>query len=104
MAAVTLEQLKEQISFTDDIGEADDALLTAKLNAAQGFIESQLGFTMQSRFTDEGDEIPPALSQAILQLAAWWYDQRETANVGNIVSEVPFGVTEIVTSYRDWCF
>ncbi|MEQ8292767.1 MAG: head-tail connector protein [Roseovarius sp.] len=42
--------------------------------------------------------------EAVLQLAAWWYEQRETALTGTIVAEVPFGVQEIITAYREFTF
>lgn len=105
MPIATLAQLKAQLNFTDDIGEADDALLNAKIEAAQNHIERLLGFRIAERFGGEDQEpVPPALAEAVLQLAAWWYEQREAVNVGNIVNQVPFNVTEIVSEYREWSF
>ena len=103
MAIVQLGDLKEQLSFTDDIGDADDAMLQRKLDAAQNHVERLLGYVIEDTFGGvDQDPIPPALVEAVSQLAAWWYDQREAA--GDAAREVPFGVREIVTEYREFTF
>lgn len=103
MAIVTLTDLKAQLSFTDDIGTDDDALLTGKIDAAQNHIERLLGFKIEETFGGDGqDPIPPALSEAVLQLSAHWYENREAAS--DSLRELPFGVREIVTEYREFTF
>lgn len=105
MAIVSLEDLREQLSFTDDVGGEDTILLSRKIAAAQNHIERLLGFKIEATFGGEGqDPVPPVLVEAVLQLAAWWYEQRETAIVGNGVNDVPFDVSEIVNEYREWAF
>jgi Phage QLRG family, putative DNA packaging. len=105
VAIVTLIQLKEQLAFSDDLGVVDDDLLARKLAAAQNHIERLLGYKIEETFGGDGQEpIPPALVEAVSQLAAWWYEQREAVNVGNIVTSVPFGVAEIVIEYREFTF
>lgn len=100
---VTLAQLKEQLAFTDDMGAVDDALLIRKAEAAQDLIQRRLGFRIEDRFGGEGQEaVPPALVEAVLMLAAWWYETRETA--GDNSREVPFGVSMIIDDFRDWSF
>lgn len=103
MAVATLGQLKEQLSITADIGTMDDAMLGRKLAAAQGFVERQLGYRIASRFGGVDQEpVPDDLVEAVLQLAAWWYESRETAGDG--AREVPFGVSDIIALHRDWSF
>lgn len=103
MAIATISDLKDQLSFTDDIGGADDVILMRKLDAAQNHVERMLGFKIEECFGGEDqDPIPPNLIEAVLQLGAWWYEQRETAVTGTIVAEVPYGVQELVNSYREW--
>lgn len=105
MAILTLPQIKEHLSFTDDIGDADDALLTRQIEAAQSHIERLIGFRIEESFGGEDqDPIPPDLVEAVSMLAAWWYDQRETAVTGTIVASVPFGVAEIINEYREFTF
>ena len=103
MAIVTLDQLKEQLAFTDDIGAVDNALLRRKIDAAQNHVERLLGFKIEATFGGvDQDPVPPALVEAVSQLAAWWYEQREAAGDG--AREVPFGVREIITEYREFTF
>ena len=99
MAIVTVSQLKAQLNFTADLGSADDALLTAKIDAAQAHIERMLGYTL----ADIGPDAAPAdLREAVLQLAAHWYEAREAA--GEAPREIPFGVSDIVMGRKDWSF
>ena len=103
MAIITLDEVKQQLAFTDDIGSTDDALIYRKIEAAQNHIERLLGFRIEANFGGvDQDPVPPVLIEAVSQLAAWWYEQREAASEG--AKEVPFGVREIVTEYREFTF
>lgn len=103
MAIVTLDQLKEQLAFTSDLGTLDDDLLNRKLAAAQNHVERLLGFKIETVFGGTGqDPVPPALVEAVSQLAAWWYENREAAGEG--AREMPFGVAEIILEYREFTF
>ena len=105
---LTVAQLKEQLNFTADLGTADDALIGRKIAAAQNHIERLLGFKIETAATDgrEGfeDGIPPALIEAVSQLAADWYENREATLVGVTAQSIPFGVEEIIREYRDFNF
>ncbi len=102
MAIVTLEDVKAQLSLTPD-QTADDTLIQGKIDAAQSHIERLLGFRIGDRFGGEGQEpVPDDLKEAVLQLAAWWFENREAAT--DMSRELPFGVTDIVTEYREWSF
>lgn len=103
MAILTVDQLKQHLAFTDDIGSADDDLLSRLIDAAQAHIERLLGYGIEATYGGEDqDPMPADLVQAVSQLAAFWYDQREAAGDG--VKEVPFGVRDIVNGYREWTF
>ena len=102
---VTLAQVKEQIGWTDDMGSIDDDLLTRKIEAAQDHIDRLLGFKIEETFGGQDqDPVPSSLVEAVSQLAAHWYEQRETAIAGQAMQPIPFGVWEIVTEYREWEF
>jgi hypothetical protein len=101
MAVLDLPRLKAQLSFTDDVGSEDDALLDSLALAAEGHIERLLGYRMEETFPDV---VPEPLVEACAQLAAWWYLQRETATLDERPVEVPFGVREIVAEFREYTF
>lgn len=111
MAYVTTAQVMDQLSLTEDMAGAQAALLARKLAAAQNHVERLLGYTLAARFIDpeaapvpedDREAFPPALGEAILQLVAWWFENRETAGPG--AREVPFGVRDLVSEYREWSF
>jgi len=91
---VTVALLKAQLNLD---GTDDDALLTHKIAAAEAWIEAQIGVA----FADL-DPYPASLDEAVLQLAAHWYEQREAVLIGVSANEVPFGVRELIASSRVW--
>jgi hypothetical protein len=97
--------LKQQLNATGIPGTDDDALIERKIGAAQNHIERLLGFKIEETYggTDQ-DEIPPALVEAVCQLAAHWYENREAALIGVNGQELPFGVWQIVNEYREYSF
>lgn len=101
MAIVTLQQVRDHIGLTEFNGA--EMLTQDKADAAQNHIERMLGYRIESRFGGEGQEpVPEALKEAVLQLAAWWFDNREA--VTDAARILPFGVSDIVAAYRDWTF
>jgi len=44
--------------------------------------------------------VPAPINQAILMLAAHFYENRESVVVGTIINDVPFGVDALLTPYR----
>ena len=105
MGIATIDQLAQQLSLTGEMALTDHALLSQNLDGAQNHIERLLGFKIEVMFGGEDQEpVPPALALAVLQLAAWWYEQREAALTGGAAAEVPFGVAQIVNEYREFTF
>lgn len=99
---VSLQELKGQLSLTSD-QQDDDPLIAGKIDAAQDHVERLLGYRIRVRYDDETlRPVPPALKEAVLQLATWWFENREAAT--DMSRELPFGVREIVNEYRDWTF
>ncbi|MEI4234992.1 head-tail connector protein [Roseovarius sp. D22-M7] len=90
MTAYTpLSLLKSQLNLDHDL---DDALLTHKLAAAEMWIGNHTGLPFAA-----GDA---AATEAALQLAAYWYEQREGASEISM-RLVPFGVYELLAPYRE---
>lgn len=97
---VTLDDMKEHLALTGD-QQDDDMLIQLKMDAAQSLIERMLGFGLIERFVLAHD-VPPDLREAVMQLAAWWYENREA--VIERGAPLPFGVAEIIDANRDWTF
>lgn len=101
MGIVTYDELRDHLGLTADNG--DEMLVQDKGDAAQNHIERLLGYRIDARFGGDGQEpVPPALKEAVLQLACWWFENREAAT--DLSRILPFGVTEIVSEYREWTF
>ena len=90
MTAITpLNLLKLQLNLDHDL---DDALLAHKLDAAEIWIGNHTGMAFVA-----GDAV---LTEAALQLASYWYEQRESAS-DVTMRPVPFGVYELLAPYRE---
>lgn len=99
---ITVDEMKQQLGFTDDMGNDDDALLEGKIEAAQAHIERLLGYKLDAEFPN--DSTPADLKEAIRLLTAHWYENREASLVGVNAQEIPYGVRDIVREYRNWSF
>jgi uncharacterized phage protein (predicted DNA packaging) len=89
--------LRRQLNLDPD--QEDDIFLSAKLAAASGWIEAYVGEPFAGL-----DPFPAAISEAVLQLAAHLYENREAVLVGVSASELPFGVVDLIRPYRVWSF
>lgn len=99
---VTVEEMKQQLGFTDDMGALDDELLERKIEAAQAHIERLLGYRLADEFP--GNVVPADLKEAIRLLTAHWYENREASIVGVSAQEIPYGIRDIIREYRNWSF
>jgi uncharacterized phiE125 gp8 family phage protein len=45
-------------------------------------------------------QVPAPIKQAMLLMIGFWFENRETVNVGNIVSELPFTLAALINPYR----
>lgn len=104
MMNISVEELKQQLNIEEE-DNSDDALLSRKIAAAQDHVERLLGFKVAERFGGAGQEaVPPALMEAVSQLAAHWYENREASVIGMSAGALPFGVQDIIREYRDYSF
>ncbi len=97
-----------RLGLTDDT-PAEDRLLAFHLaGAATAHVERLLGYRISARYRifhnrESGLPVLPSdIEEAIAQLAAFWFENREAA--GEHRREIPFGVRDLVKEYREWSF
>ena len=95
MPAITLDQAKAHLNVTLD---ADDALLTDKLAAAKAWVSAY------TAGDPDADTAPAPIREAVLQLTAWLYAQREAGLVGVTAQDLPFGFLDLLAPYRAFAF
>lgn len=86
---VSIEDVKAHLNITTP---DDDALIGLKIGVAESFIDGFLAEPMA-----EMAEVPSALQEAVRQLAAWFYENREG-------QPVPDGIWQLLNQYREWAF
>ncbi|WP_407192526.1 head-tail connector protein [Bradyrhizobium sp. STM 3566] len=95
MPGITLNQAKAHLNVTLD---ADDALITGKLAAAKAWVGA---YTASD---PDGDTAPAPIGEAVLQLTAHLYQNREASLVGVTAQELPFGFLDLLAPYRAFAF
>lgn len=97
--ALAAADLRDHLNGVPDA----DAVLTRLLAAATAHLERMLGFKI-----DDAEEFPggpPAdVEQAVLMLAAHFYENREASLVGVSAQVLPLGVSEIIAEYRNYTY
>jgi hypothetical protein len=100
---ITLSLFKAHIS-SDELVDADalgslasgtDELLQHYVDAAEARTAAMLGKPLA-----DFDPLPIDIRQAILQLAAHFYANREAIVIGSSGNELPFGVADLLRPYR----
>jgi hypothetical protein len=100
---ITLSLFKAHIG-SDELIDADalgslasgtDELLQLYIDAAEARAAAMLGKPLS-----DFDPVPADVKQAILQLAAHFYANREAAIIGSSGNELPFGVADLLRPYR----
>lgn len=98
--ALSADQLKAHLN---GVPEEDEPMLVRLLGAATAHVERVIGYRLTD--TEELPEGPPEdLEQAVLMLAADWYENREASVVNASVMPVPFGLSEILAEYRRYTY
>lgn len=92
-----LAALKAHLNL--DMSE-DDALLTSKLASAEDLITVYIN---DADVPTTYDTARPMIREAILQLAAYWYGQREVVSELSM-REVPYGVQTLLAPFQRWEF
>ena len=92
---ITLEAAKAHLNVTID---ADDTLIGDKLAAAKVFVAAYTASDPDS------DTSPAPVREAVLQLTAHLYENREASLVGITAQHLPFGFLDLLVNYRAFAF
>jgi hypothetical protein len=104
--ALTVDDLIAHLNATGiPADDAEMALRQRMLDGASAHIGNLLGFAVDDA-DQSPDGTPADLETAILMLAAYWYDNRETGFISTAAQaiEVPFSVWAIVNEHRNYSF
>lgn len=97
MAVVSLELFKKHVR-ADDFSD-DDEYLQSLLDTAEAHIIRETHRSVEELCELSGGDFPCPLNQAIMLLAAHWYNQREAVSTTQMHA-VPMGVQSLVKPYR----
>ncbi|MGY3575283.1 head-tail connector protein [Bradyrhizobium sp. USDA 4504] len=92
---ITLDQAKAHLNVTT---EFDDALIQGKLDAAKAWVAAYTAGDVDS------DTTAAPVREAVLQLTAHLYENRETSLVGVTAQSLPFGLLDLLSPYRAFSF
>ena len=93
---LSVEDLKAHLRVT--LGD-DDALIEVKIAAAEDWIGQFVGKPLA-----EFDPLPESLKEAVRQLVAHWYNQREAVLIGVSAENVPLSVFDLMQPHRTFYF
>lgn len=92
MPTVTVELAKAHMNLDYD---ADNALIELYIEAAEQFLGNYIGKQL-TNFAPA----PADLRLAVLHLAAFYYENRESAFAGSAMQIAPFSVISVAENYR----
>lgn len=102
MSVLQLDDAKAhlRVTITDD-----DTLIQSKIDAAEAWIVNFLGVSLTDATTFPNGA-PPDVLEAIRQLVAFFYDNREAAVVGNTITitQLTPGLYDLLAPYRTYAF
>lgn len=97
MALVDIALFKQHVR-ADDFA-ADDAVLQFYLDAACDSVLLATNRTLEELLEMGNGDLPAPLQQAVMMLAAHWYNQREAVG-GTQMHEVPASLNALIKQYR----
>lgn len=92
---IDLAAAKAHLNVTVD---ADDVLIGDKLAAAKAFVAAYTAGEVDS------DDTPAPVREAVLQLTAHLYENREASLIGITAQALPFGFLDLLANYRAFAF
>lgn len=96
MATISVADVKAHANITLD---DDDALIAAKIDAAEEWIGAFVGTPLV-----EFDPVPEPIKEAVRQLVAHLYENREATLVGVTMNDVTPGLFDFLAPFRRYVF
>lgn len=96
MSTISLQFLKQHVR-ADDF-DTDDEKLQLYLDAAEEQVVMATNRTIGELVQMGGGQLPPSLIQAVMLMAAAWYDNAEGIQAQQM-HEIPYGVTALVKPF-----
>lgn len=97
MSIITLEDAKAHLNIT---GPEDDYVISAKIAAAEAWTGAYIGAALDDvAVFPEGP--PEPVKEAVRQLVAHLYENREATVLGANAFVPPFGLTDLLGPYRE---
>lgn len=105
MAMISTDDLRRHLNIT---GTQDNLLLDDKIAAASAWVSLYTAIPDPCDPTGDDDAepcvIPDPVKEAVRQLAAHLYENREATLVGVTSQSLPFGLLDLLMPYRAWVF
>lgn len=93
---VFLTDMREHLNV---ISDDDNELILRKIAVAEEWIGAFIGKPLA-----DFDPLPEPLKEAVRQLVAHLYENREATIVGLTITDVSPGLFDLMAPYREWTF
>ncbi|WP_126978529.1 head-tail connector protein [Frigidibacter oleivorans] len=100
MTILNVDDLKAHMNI---VGSDDDALIESKIAAAEAWVGAFIGTALDDAEAYP-DGPPDPLKEAVRQLVAHLYENREATLVGVGITTVSPGLFDLMAPYRTWVF
>lgn len=100
MTILSVIDLKEHLNIAEG---TDDGLIASKIDAAEAWIAQFIGVALDDAEAFP-DGTPEPIKEAIRQLVAHLYENREATLVGLSITDVSPGLFDLMAPYRVWSF
>jgi hypothetical protein len=98
---ISTADLRSHLNITNT---DDDLLLDSKIAAASEWVSLYTAIPDPDPDADGPCVIPAPVKEAVRQLAAHLYENREATLVGVTSQSLPFGLLDLLMPYRAWVF
>lgn len=98
---ISTTDLRRHLNIT---GTDDDVLLGEKILAASEWVSLYTAIPNECDPDEDACDIPEPVKEAVRQLAAHLYENREATLIGVTSQSLPFGLLDLLMPYRAWVF